>query len=96
MKNGEDCGLIRAKRPRSSPPTVGVAVWVRFLPLYCLYSETACSGGFSLTKGGLEGGRRIRASPNFGDRVQHTGEGTGYRVQKGRAGGIGYNSGEKG
>jgi len=32
--NGEDCGLIRAKRPRSGPPTVGVAVWVVFLPLF--------------------------------------------------------------
>ena len=51
-----------------------------------------------MTKGGLEGGCDTRAPPNFGDKVQHKGEGTGYREEgtEGARRGIGYNTGEKG
>ena len=83
-------------------------LWVLCLGmLFAPGSQTARLLWVLIDQGGLEGVCVIRASGNFGDRVQHKGEGTGYREEgtegarrgdrvQHRGEGIGYNTGEKG
>ena len=67
VSNGHDPTLLRWYRCLGNH----FAPSLPFIP-----KHHACCGS-SLTKGGLEGRPVRRAPANFGDRVQHKGEGTG-------------------